>query len=93
VAEEERSEWSGPWLELAKFLNMIVPHALGVVALAGIGRVASVGISIISPTVISWQIKNVVVTLDDLIHYFDLAIVILFFIKASWNLLMWAFRK
>jgi hypothetical protein len=60
----ETYDWIEPWRNLAKLLNMIVCHALGVLAIAGVAQGLELGIELVSRQQLVWTMKGVSVSLS-----------------------------
>jgi hypothetical protein len=86
-------DWIEPWRNLAKLLNIILCHATGVLALAAIARGLAFGIAFVSHDTLVWTMKDVSVSLSDIIHYFDLAMFAVFLCVAVIDIVKWAVQR
>jgi hypothetical protein len=89
---EQNHDWSEPWWNLLKLANIIVCDACGVMFLVCVVRGLQYGIKTISPEPIVWTMSGVSVSLDQIIHYFDLVTVLAFILVALLDLIKWVRR-
>jgi len=86
-------DWFEPWRTLAKLLNIIASHAVGIIALVLIIRGLVAVINRLAPEPLEWTADGVTVSLDAIVHYFDLAVFMTFFVVAIVDLWKWARRR
>jgi hypothetical protein len=90
---EQDHDWLEPWWNLLKLANIITCHAVGMLFLVCVVRALEYCIGRLSPEPIVWTMSGVSVSLGQIVHYFDLATFVTFFIVALVDLVKWALRQ
>jgi hypothetical protein len=86
-------DWLQPWLKVLKLLNLVASHACGAIFLAYIWWIVGDIIDNMSGQQLKWKISGVDITLSEIVHYADFAILTVFLVVLLVDLLRWALRS
>jgi hypothetical protein len=91
--QDQTHNWSEPWWNLLKLVNIIVRDAVGVLFFGGVVRAVEYGIGLVSPEPIAWTMNGVSVSLSQIAHYFELVVFVVFLLVALVDVGKWALRR
>jgi hypothetical protein len=74
--------WVKPWRNLAILMNLMLPHMVGVIFLGFLAWLAGDVSRNIFQEELTWSAGKVTVSLSDMLHWFDLVVIVLFFVVA-----------
>jgi hypothetical protein len=88
-AESLKDPWREPWIRLLKFLNLQVAHLTGLVVLALLAEVAARVFTLFAQEPLTWEFRGISVSLLEIVHYGDLAVLGAFILVFIFELAKW----
>jgi hypothetical protein len=91
--QEDVNDWRKPWFSLLELVNLVICHAVGILAIAAIANGLEFIITSMSGQPLVWTARGVSVSLSNFINYGDLLVFLAFFLVAIVDIARWVARS